>query len=152
MTRNILVILFFFNVSGYSQVCDIVEVRNLYEKAPSSRCSSDSLALMLEHCYHDDVLKGYMGVSQMILAKHVFNPFKKSRLFFSGRDLLEKAILEHSENVELRFLRFCVQSSAPTFLGYYNSIKEDKTLIMHRYQTLDDFDLIHRITSYFNYN
>jgi len=150
MTRKILVILLFINFVGHSQVCDMMEIRSLYEEASYSRTLSDSLIDKLEYCKHTDVLRGYMGVSQMILAKHVFNPFKKSRLFFSGRDLLEKVISDDSENIELRFLRFCVQSSAPNFLGYNNSIKEDEKMIKNRYKALDDQDLMHRIESYFN--
>lgn len=150
MTRKVLVILLFVNFVGYSQVCDIKEIRSLYEEASDSQTSLDSLIAKLEYCKHTDVLKAYMGVSQMILAKHVFNPFKKSRLFFSGRDMLEKAISDDSDNIELRFLRFCVQSSAPNFLGYNNSIKEDEKMIKDRYKALDDQNLMNKIESYLN--
>ena len=69
----------------------------------------------------------------MLKAKHTFSPAGKLRLFRQGKALLEQAIGQE-DNIELRYLRFGVQSKAPAFLGYNGQIQQDKTFLIAQLQ------------------
>ena len=84
----------------------------------------------------------------MVLAKHAWNPIRKSNLFFKGKSILEATILRNFNVVELRFIRLTIQHSSPIFLGYKSSIHPDKEFILANYFNLDDDDLKSRIKSF----
>ncbi|MEP6596944.1 MAG: hypothetical protein ABJA71_13410 [Ginsengibacter sp.] len=42
--------------------------------------------------------------------------------------MLDKAMDADAENVELKFLRFTIQTNVPAFLGYSDSINKNKVL------------------------
>lgn len=95
------------------------------------------------------ILSGYKGMANLLMANHVFSPFDKFKYFVQGRNLLEKSIQRAPENLELRFLRFGVQTNAPVFLGYHGKIHEDKAFILSalKRQQVDD-DLRTRVVEY----
>ena len=65
---------------------------------------------------------------------------------------MEQAVIEEPENIEIRFLRYTIQTNIPDFLNYDN-LKEDRQFILENL-TLQDFlvvdnDLKQRIINYF---
>jgi hypothetical protein len=66
----------------------------------------------------------------MMRARVTGNPIKKWYLFNKGKVLLERAIDENPNLVELHFLRLSVQKELPVILDYSRSIKTDRTFIM----------------------
>ena len=58
-------------------------------------------------------------------------------------------IKDHTNSTELRFLRYCIQSNAPVFLGYSNEVEVDKNYIVEHYIADLDDDLKWRIKKYF---
>jgi len=84
---------------------------------------------------------------------HSYNPVAKLKYFNEGKIYLEKAIAQASNNVELHFLRFTIQTNLPGFLGYKSNIEEDRsfilrTMISSEFRTSDP-DLYNRIYNYF---
>lgn len=77
------------------------------------------------------LLRGYLGVATMMRARITGNPFKKWYLFNKGKVLLERAIDEDPNVLELRFLRLTVQKELPGILDYNSSIKTDRKFIMN---------------------
>jgi hypothetical protein len=73
---------------------------------------------------------GYKAAVTMVMADHVFNPYCKFKYFLDGKAELEKILLLHPLNYELRLIRFAIQSNIPGFLGYANNINEDKTFLI----------------------
>ena len=67
-----------------------------------------------------------------MLAKHDSNPVKKWRYFYKGKDMLENAINKYPNNLELRFLRYCVQLNVPDFLAYKSHLESDKEIITNQ--------------------
>ncbi len=96
------------------------------------------------------MLSGYQGMAYMIRANYSWNPYNKLSFFFKGRDLLDGAIEKDPTNIELRWLRFCVQTNAPSFLAYSGKTKEDKAIVLYGYSLLKDGDLKERIKKYMN--
>jgi len=147
----LLMILATLKFSGIAGTDNVVEVRKLfYLASESSSKSDDFLEKML--FIEDDSLgvhKGYLAMAYMLKAKHAWNPYNKLKFFHKGRDLLEAQIKNHSTSIELKFLRYCIQSNAPFFLGYSNEVESDKNYIVDHYITDLDDDLKWRIKKYF---
>lgn len=118
---------------------DMQKVRSLYERAPMDESACENLLnLLKEYDENDPLLHGYKGVATMIMAKHVFSPFKKLSRFKEGKNILEKAIEKDPANVELRFLRFTAQSQAPGFLGYKDHLEEDTSFLIKSLPTMEN--------------
>ncbi len=77
----------------------------------------------------DDVAKAYYAAAIMISAQFKANPFDKWNKFLTGKDILENLIESNYNNLEIRFLRYCMQKKTPRLLGYNDKIEEDKKLL-----------------------
>ncbi|MBA3680083.1 MAG: hypothetical protein H0W73_02685 [Bacteroidetes bacterium] len=129
---------------------DIIKLRDLYYKASTNRAQAEVFFNTISSFSAIDksLIEGYKGMSFMIKANFDFNPYYKLSYFVKGKGFLDDAITGDPENIELRFLRFCVQTNAPGFLGYSGKITEDKIVIKKYYPTLEDVDLKKRIKDY----
>jgi hypothetical protein len=72
----------------------------------------------------------YIAACTLMKAKLSFFPITKYRYFKAGTALLDQAILNDINNIEIRYLRFIFQSEIPKFLGYNRNINEDYTMII----------------------
>ncbi|MGE0638001.1 MAG: hypothetical protein AB7G44_05625 [Bacteroidia bacterium] len=95
-----------------------------------------------------DVLSGYAGGVTMLMAKSTANPFSKMEYFKDGKKLLEDAISNNKNDIELRFLRFAIQDNLPSMLGYNENLEEDKSYIMKYLPMLDKRELRKAIANY----
>lgn len=125
----------------------ITEVRNVYEKAIYSQQIAIDLIDKL-NASNNNTFLGYKGAVTMIMAKHVFSPYKKLNYFKNGKEILEQAILKEPLNIELRFLRFSIQSNSPKFLDYHSNLFSDKSFLLKEVKTINDTDLKQRITKF----
>ena len=141
---RILTILF-LNISiqqvAFSSSLD--RIRVLYKHAVSNKDSCDKLIKVLDEYNPENnlLLAGYKGCAKMIMAKYVLNPISKYSYFSEGKTMLEKCIKNDKFNLELRFLRFSIQTNLPGFLGYKDSINADKTFLMESVKSLKDLKL-----------
>ncbi len=97
------------------------------------------------------ILLGYKGMASFMLANHAKLPTAKLKHFIDGKTNLEKAIKLAPENLELHYLRFTVQTSAPEFLGYRSDIRKDKIIIFGKLDNSEvqiEPDLRRRILEY----
>lgn len=131
---------------------ELVKVRNLLYRASADKDDSKTFYDYLKSSpsLSPSMLSGYQGMAYMIRANYSWNPYNKLSFFFKGRDLLDNAIEKDPGNVELRWLRFCVQTNAPSFLAYSGKTKEDKAVVLYGYSLLKDGDLKERIKKYMN--
>ncbi len=129
---------------------DLLKVRDMYYKASTNRADAELFFNTISSFsgIEKSLVEGYKGMSFMIKANFDFNPYYKLSYFVKGKGFLDEAINNDPENAELRFLRFCVQTNAPVFLGYSGKITEDKGIIKKYYGTLEDDDLKKRIKEY----
>lgn len=102
----------------------------MYAKSVESKQTAQNLLSILEKQEQSTFVLGYKGATKMVMAKHVFNPFTKLSYFNAGKKMLNTAISKDNENVELVFLRYATQVSAPSILGYNHHIESDKKLIL----------------------
>ena len=139
-----------FIFQSFSNLYAQNEMRLLYQKAATEEASCKKLLHLLRPFNENNnaLLAGYKASGTMMMAKYVFNPLSKLSFFSKGKKLMEKAIEKDNENIELRFLRFMVQTNAPSFLGYRSAIQEDKLFLIQSIPTPGDKNLEQFILSF----
>lgn len=145
--------IFFFSLLLVSNL-DVAEVRALYRKAVESEAEATSLYAKLQGVNENDdkVLVGYKGALTAITAKYEKEVKTKKERFKTGVSLIEYAVSQEPENVELRFIRLSIQQNSPKFLKYKKNISEDKALIFDNLENLENAKLKAHIEDYILYS
>jgi len=145
-----LILLFSISFLSFAQQQDIEGIRVLFYKASNDRKMAKVFLDQLKRVktVQNSTLHGYKGMAHMLQAKYAWNPYKKLDHFNTGKAILEEAIKEDTSNIELRFLRYSVQSNAPFFLNNKSQLEADKELIKKQWSTLQDKDLRQRISQF----
>ncbi len=143
-------VLIAISFNSFATNTSIIELRNLYYRATTDELFSQKFLKVFERLdiNTDPVLKGYKGVAEIVSAKYFTNPYNKWNAFRHGKELLENAISADTANIELRFLRFCIQTNIPAILCYYQEKKEDKKYLIRKYSAINDTDLKLRVHQY----
>lgn len=141
---------FFCFAKNYYSDFDAIKIRDLYYKASANEKSCKELEDYIETTpkINAELLMGYKGISYMLKAKYLWNPIAKLNYFKVGKGYLDKAIKINEQNVELRFLRFAIQSNAPSILNYSDNLTDDKKIILVSFSSIKDTDLKQRIKNY----
>ena len=137
-------------VTARSPQPDMQHIRTMYYEALHNRQKSEYFVQYMDSITlgKNTVLLGYKAMAYCMQAKHTDNPFTKYSLFSKGKNMLEYAVSRTSDNIELRFLRFCIQTNIPFFLGYSQHIDGDKSMILAQWRKLTDNDLKQRIKDF----
>jgi hypothetical protein len=153
MKKLILFISLFAAIAGNTRAEQLIELREKFHQASGSKASAEVFLHAVENLHVSDnhLWMGYRGMAYMLWAKHEPNPLNKLACFNKGKALLDKAIQADSRNIELRYLRFCVQTNVPSFLLYSDKIGEDKSILLNGVGNLKDKDLKQRISTYINH-
>lgn len=153
MKKLILFLFLFTAITGNTRAEKLIELREKLHQASGSKASAEVFLHTVEnlHVSDNNVWMGYRGMAYMLWAKHEPNPLNKLAYFNKGKALLDKAIQADNRNIELRYLRFCVQTNVPSFLLYSDKIDEDKSILLNGVGNLKDKDLKQRISSYIHY-
>ena len=150
MNKLLLILLLACNINCFATTPSLDEVRLLYQKAVTEKTACQKLTSVLQSYNerNNPLLGGYRACATMVMAKHVINPFSKLSYFSKGKQLLEKTIAADAKNVELRFLRFAVQTNLPSFLGYNDHIQKDKAFLLQSIVHLNDLELKQQVVAY----
>jgi hypothetical protein len=134
---------------SFPESIDMVKVRTLYFAAAETEEGLESLKEHLESLPKNDILViGYKAMATMMEADYNWNPYKKYDLFNLGKDQLENTIALQPNNAELIYLRYGVQTHAPSILNYSTQIKSDRLLLLNAVKAMNDHDLKTRINNY----
>lgn len=115
------------------------EIRKTFRIAVESETKTQELLLHTGSA--TPLRQGYTGAATMLMARHTLNPMAKLNYFEKGKTLLEDAIQRDPQNIELRFLRFCIQSNIPALLAYHHNKPEDYSHICNALSKLHDNNL-----------
>ncbi len=142
--------IFTSTTQGISNSPSLAEVRTLYQKAATQEEACNNLISILTPYSEKGnvVFDGYKACGTMMLANYTSNPFSKYQYFSEGKSGLEKSIELDNKNIELRYLRFTIQTNLPSFLEYNNSINEDKLFLINAMPAITDLSLKQTIISY----
>jgi len=154
MKTLILCFIWIQSIVCYASNEEVENIRVLFYKAQSSEKVCRELIDRLEpfNEANNVLFMGYRACAVMLMAKHVFNPFSKLSYFKKGKEMLEKAIKSDRDNIELRFLRYTIQTNVPSFLNYSQSKEIDRLFLVNSLSKLNDQKLKKIITSYLTTN
>ena len=132
------------------QTIDLHQVRGLYHRAAEIKQDAAQLNhLMLQvDSNSTPVMVCYKGANEMIQAKYAFNPVTKLNQFNKGKELIQKAFSRDTLNLEIRFIRFSIQSNLPSFLGYHDNLDQDKRYLLDNTKASKDPELEEMIFNY----
>lgn len=132
---------------------DLKKLRNDYKNVSKSESVTEQ---MMEICHlskhlSESIKQAYFAAAEMASAQYKFSPLTKLNTFNSGKKKLETAVQSDPENVEIRYIRYTIQSNSPGFLGYTKNIKTDREFILKNLPALKtkDIDLFSHICAYF---
>jgi hypothetical protein len=142
--------LLLFAIESYSAEPEIEVVQTLFEASPTSKAAADRLSTMLSTIDQNSapLLICYKGAAEMMQAKYKFNPINKFHKFKTGKKLIEEAVKKEADNIEIRFLRFAIQTNLPGFLNYNDHIQNDKKFLLNNLQKTKDKRLKQNILNY----
>jgi hypothetical protein len=133
MTRFLIIAVagVFASLPASTQPLSIEQLRYMYFESWQGQCGARELSGLLDgiNANGDPVITAYHGAAISTTANCFVLPLGKWKTFKRGRDKIEEAVETAPENLEVRFLRFTVQSNIPSFLNY-NNLAEDKGFIL----------------------
>jgi hypothetical protein len=107
------------------------EIRIAYSKAKESESNLKVLEKLLKEQEPTNVvIKAYLGCLEALKGKYAWLPFQKLVYVDNATHLLNRAVKEASEDIEIRFLRFSIEISLPAFLAKSHHIEQDKISII----------------------
>lgn len=114
-------------------------VRLAYSKAIESSTKTEEFAKILlaettqsstENIAENAIITAYKGALEALRAKHAWMPFNKLAYLDNAKKFFITAIEAAPNDIEIRFLRFSIQSNLPIFLMQSPNIQEDKEIII----------------------
>ncbi|CAN5529614.1 hypothetical protein BH09BAC6_BH09BAC6_27530 [soil metagenome] len=130
---------------------DLSKIRHLYQRAALEKQDARQLNQLMLHVDVNTmaaVLICYKGANEMIQAKYTFNPIVKFKKFNKGKELIKMAISRDPLSLEMRFIRYSIQSNLPSFLGYREELDLDKRFMVNNTKTNTDPELKKMIFNY----
>lgn len=134
------------NINAQAQAEKLKSIRSEFENNKDNASQCLMYIKKLEDA-HEPEIKGYRAMYIFMMAQHSLDPFSKWHYFYKGKKILEEVIAQHPDNIELKFLRFMIQTNIPSILGYNAHIQNDKKEIMLalKNKKIADTDLEQRI-------
>ncbi|RQO65834.1 hypothetical protein DBR43_26665 [Pedobacter sp. KBW06] len=150
MKAAVFLLLLLFATKTYSAEPELREVKRLFEAATHSKDSSDRLLEILSGIGPSSppLFICYKGAAEMMRCRYGLNPIHKFKRFKKGKALIEAAVKKESHNIEIRFLRFAIQTNLPSFLNYNDDITKDKQFLLSNLKTIKDKKLKDSISKY----
>jgi seryl-tRNA synthetase len=114
----------------------ITEIRKLYSTVNSSESNAKEFASKLNEVSKEDnkTLVAYKGASLAILSKLEKKISDKSKKFKEGSSLIEYAVANEPNSIEIRMIRLSVQENVPKIVNYRGNKKEDKKFLLDHYK------------------
>lgn len=134
MKSLLIILLFLFaGIISIAQSDDIEYVRFLYFEDWIGECGAENLMNYFDAIDIEDnaLLMSYKGAALATTANCKFFPWQKLNIFNKGKDYIEMAVQFEPQNLEIRFVRFTIQSNIPAILNYDN-LEEDKDFILKK--------------------
>ncbi|WP_367867218.1 hypothetical protein [Pedobacter sp. WC2423] len=142
--------LFILFIYGTLPSPEIKQLRVLYYQSATDKAAASKLQDLLSNVddQSSELLICYKGVAEMMQAKYTISPISKYRRFKKGKEFIESAVALDPENLEIRFLRFTIQSNLPSFLGYNDQITADKKILIKNLDQIHDQPLKQLVINY----
>lgn len=144
-----LTLLLIFHSISSAQTVTVDALRKEYYKVTSDSATCAKLySKVCKDNSTDNIIIGYKGAIMAAMANHIKNKQEKLKLFNSGKKFIDQSVITDNENVELRFLRFTIQSNCPKALGYNNQLDSDKKFILDNLDSIKNSSLKKKMGSF----
>ncbi len=147
----VLLVLLLFYVVSFSQNISLEKLRKEFHFLNTD---SVQVALLEKEALlykgNDNTILCYKGAISAAMAKHSSNNKEKMQKFKDGKNQIEQCIAKDSNNVELRFLRYTIQTNSPKVLGYNKQAPADKKYILANLNSVKDATLRRNIDAVMN--
>lgn len=125
MSLSLILFLLLGHIPASSNDSYLHGVRSNYIRAANDKKLCSKMIQELAKTENNTTLLAYLGGFKAIWAKHTINPIHKLSTFKEGTKLIEKAVKDDQQNIEVRFVRLSVQKNCPFFLNYKKNINDD---------------------------
>ena len=130
--KYVLIILLCFNVLSTSAQQSNLEIIRLIYLDPNK--DEKDIKKLLELCdqyssTNKETVHGYKISAAMMLLSFSSNPIEKFKIFQQKSKEMDDLIFKNMDNIEIRLLRYSLQSNAPNLLNYNNNKLEDLIFI-----------------------
>jgi uncharacterized Zn ribbon protein len=114
----------------------ITEIRKLYATATSSESNAKEFAAKLSEVTKEDnkTLVAYKGASLTIVSRLEKKGSDKSKKFKEGSSLIEYAVANEPNAIEIRMIRLSIQENVPKIVNYRGNKKEDAKFLLEHYK------------------
>ena len=126
--------------NSQAQELNLSELRELYIEASFEEDKANELYELTKNSSIESGYKKftYHAIAILLQSKFAINPIDKLKSFGEGKEQLEKVISQYPKDIELRFLRFCVQDGTPAILDYKLNMEEDSQFINNNIYTTSE--------------
>lgn len=106
-------------------------LRHLYVKAASEAEAAGRFQELL-HSYNgsDATVLGYRAAAEAMQARYQWSPVAKLKAVRAAQTQFARAVALEPANVEVRFLRYTVESNVPNYLGFSQHLEDDRRQVM----------------------
>ena len=132
MRITYIIISFFLITICNAQINNLDQIRKTFLESAKSEENIQKLISTCEDykSKNDSIIYAYRTVGDLMLIKYKYNPFYKLNLFTKYSRKLDLIVKNNFNNIEIRFLRYCVQKKTPRFLGYNDNLELDYQFII----------------------
>lgn len=128
------ILTFLLLLLSYPTLASVDQLRELYWRATDDFAIKFFYQRATMETGKDAVTLAYLGVATAMQAQVTSSIPDKIKYFNDGKSKIEEAVSKDPTNMEVRFLRFSIQSEVPAILGYNNQVDEDFNLILKNLQ------------------
>ena len=132
MRTTYIIISFFFAIICNAQTNNLDQIRKLYLESAKSE---ENINILISKCSEynskkNSIIYAYRTVADLMLIKYKYNPLYKLNLFSYYSKKLDLIVANNFNNIEIRFLRYCVQKKTPKLLCYNDNLELDYQFII----------------------
>jgi len=134
----------FFALLVFTNNPNLAEIRKAFPLAATSEISAKAFASKLSDAtLEDKTIAAYKGASIALLSKFKKKVAEKISTFKEGSKLIELAVANEPNNIEIRLIRLSIQENVPGIVKYKMNIKDDAAFILKHFKeqnnTLKDY-------------
>ena len=130
LTNIIILLLFVINCTAQTNNLD--KIRKEYLETIKNEASIIQLMNTCDKYKNKDnsTISAYQTAAKLMMIEYDYNPLTKLKSFTKHTKTLDYIVTNNINNIEIRFLRFCIQKQTPRFLGYNDNLESDYKFIV----------------------
>tara|TARA_B100000780_G_scaffold192133_1_gene135372 strand:- start:1755 stop:2219 length:465 start_codon:yes stop_codon:yes gene_type:complete len=130
LTNIIILLLFVINCTAQTNNLD--KIRKEYLETIKNEASIIQLMNTCDKYKNKDnsTISAYKTAAKLMMIEYDYNPLTKLKSFTKHTKTLDYIVINNINNIEIRFLRFCIQKQTPRFLGYNDNLESDYKFIV----------------------